>query len=215
MTSDDLGRTWKPTAGQPELHDQVSVAGAGARHVWVLAVQEESRLAQLFTTGDGGVAWQRQLLPTQVGGCTSLVLAVSSDQKLWLLCGDGLATAMQPKWLYASIDSGASWNLVSSADVAAESIGRLPISGHIFDSRGFAVTSPTTAFMALNRGTLYVTRDGGKNWNDVVTDQPVNLGDAAIGPLHFIDTAHGWLVSAGRVFRTTDGGITWQISTIN
>jgi photosystem II stability/assembly factor-like uncharacterized protein len=65
--------------------------------------------------------------------------------------------------------------------------------------------------MALNRGTLYVTHDGGQNWAAIGTDQPINLGDAPIGPLCFVDRAHGWLVAAGRVFRTVDGGVTWQI----
>ena len=43
--------------------------------------------------------------------------------------------------------------------------------------------------------------------DDAVTEQPINLRDAPVGPLYFIDAAHGWLVSAGQVFRTANGGV--------
>ncbi len=213
IASTDLGQTWQVISRLPMQYRGLMLVRANVQTAWILAWQEITREAQLVMTDDGGHSWQPESLPAYAGHCTSIFLARSSDKKLWLLCGDGLATAMQPKSLYASTDNGANWNLVANNDPTGESKsrGRIPISGHILDSRGFAVTSPTTAFMALNRGTLYVTHDGGQNWADVGTDQPINLGDAPIGPLYFIDAAHGWLVSAGRVFRTIDGGVTWQV----
>lgn len=213
VASNDLGRTWTVIGNLPTQYRRLLLVRADVQTAWILPGREMGREPQLFMTRDGGHSWQPESLPTDAGHCTSLNLARSSDKKLWLLCGDGLATAMQPKSLYASIDNEASWNLVANNDPTGESKpkGRIPIVGHILNSRQFVVTSSTTAFMALNRGTLYVTHDGGQNWDAVVTDQPINLGDAAIGPLCFIDRAHGWLVAAGRVFRTADGGVTWQI----
>lgn len=219
ISSNNLGRTWQmmgslPTQhGRSSLYDKLSLVRADVQTAWILTWQEMARESQLFMTQDGGRSWQPETLPAYAGRCISLILARSSDKKLWLLCGGGLATAMQLKSLYASTDNGASWDLVADNDPTGESKsrGRIPASGHMWDSRGFAVTSPTTAFMALNRGTLYVTHDGGQNWAAIGTDQPINLGDAPIGPLCFVDRAHGWLVAAGRVFRTVDGGVTWQI----
>ena len=211
IASTDLGQTWQVISRLPIQYSGLMLIRANVQTAWILAWQEMTREAQLVMTDNGGNSWQAQSLPPYAGRCISLVLA-RSDMKLWLWCGDGLATAMQPKQLYASFDNGANWNLVASSEPtdAPKTRGRIPTSGHIWDSRGFAVTSSTTAFMALNRSTLYVTHDGGQTWSYVGTDQPINLGDAPIGPLYFIDAAHGWLVSAGRVFRTANGGVTWQ-----
>lgn len=53
---------------------------------------------------------------------------------------------------------------------------------------------------------LYASKDGGKSW------QPLSLGTETItGPwaISFSDPQHGWVLTLGRIFRTSDGGKTW------
>jgi photosystem II stability/assembly factor-like uncharacterized protein len=59
--------------------------------------------------------------------------------------------------------------------------------------------------------------DGGSTWNEAISYAVANGGgDPAIGPVRFIDAQTGWVaVSPGRIFRTRDGGISWQFIEID
>lgn len=55
-------------------------------------------------------------------------------------------------------------------------------------------------------GTLYVSRDGGANWNPIAIDTT-----ATITSVHFSDDSHGTLqTAAGESWKTADAGKTWQ-----
>jgi photosystem II stability/assembly factor-like uncharacterized protein len=67
----------------------------------------------------------------------------------------------------------------------------------------------------LTDGKLLTTRDGGAHWRDVTPgpkEPPIEVSNA-----YFLDPAHGWTGTVGgfgtnavRIFRTVDGGTTWQ-----
>ncbi len=90
-----------------------------------------------------------------------------------------------------------------------------------------AKSQPITAMHFFNPDTgwvlssekLLMTRDGGAHWRDITPgppEPPIQLSTA-----HFLDPAHGWTGAVGgfgtqavRIFRTTDGGITWKSSQV-
>jgi photosystem II stability/assembly factor-like uncharacterized protein len=77
--------------------------------------------------------------------------------------------------------------------------------------RDAAVTSPSSAWLALGRGTLLHTADGGRSWREAIPYAKANPGDGGVGPIIFVDSQHGWLFSfPSLLFRTVDGGRHWQ-----
>jgi photosystem II stability/assembly factor-like uncharacterized protein len=54
--------------------------------------------------------------------------------------------------------------------------------------------------------------DGGRFWIPVAGLNQSE--DACANPSHvkFLDQSHGWAVSWDRLFKTTDGGVSWQIA---
>jgi photosystem II stability/assembly factor-like uncharacterized protein len=77
----------------------------------------------------------------------------------------------------------------------------------------------------VTRDSILITRDGGVSWAEVQNPchlvQP-NLGsDFYGGPLDFADATHGWIgctsrnagggTAAKTLYRTLDGGFTWQL----
>ena len=64
------------------------------------------------------------------------------------------------------------------------------------------------------------TNDGGATWHDVTPSGVTKLGFG--NPFYFLDSNHGWVVTAdssnpssGTLYRTQDGGSTWQSSAVN
>jgi photosystem II stability/assembly factor-like uncharacterized protein len=71
-----------------------------------------------------------------------------------------------------------------------------------------------TSFSGTNNGRVYKTTDGGNNW--VMQMSASNIGLRCVG---FSDSLHGWIGTLGRMgaltgspvmYRTTNGGITWD-----
>jgi photosystem II stability/assembly factor-like uncharacterized protein len=74
-----------------------------------------------------------------------------------------------------------------------------------------ALTTPSSAWLALGRGTLLHTSDGGRTWREAIPYARANPGDGGVGPVVFVDRRHGWLLSIPRLlFRTADGGDHWR-----
>jgi photosystem II stability/assembly factor-like uncharacterized protein len=90
---------------------------------------------------------------------------------------------------------------------------------HNFTIAGYlnnaAVTTQSDAWVALSRGTLMHTADGGHTWRLAIPYAIANPGDGGVGPVQFVDAQHGWLFSfPNLLFRTTDGGRHWQKVTL-
>ena len=216
--SADLGKTWKPAPNQPPLQGRtVQLVHPTPSDAWVLTVDSDNR-ASLFVTHDGGTNWQELPEPPETRCLDTRSLAMSTNRRLWMACGGGLATAMQPKALYTSTDGGTTW--VITADTPApgsgQSTGNLPLDGHLLNPSQFAVASPLDAFLALNRATLFATHDGGHTWEYAIPYDVANRADNGMGPVRFRDAKYGWMVAPPDwFFRTTDGGKTWERVTVN
>lgn len=78
----------------------------------------------------------------------------------------------------------------------------------------FATSENDVFITSFNTHSLYTTHNGGATWNSVLLDSNVEL---ALTDVYFTDSLNGWVVGneqisggRGRVYKTTDGGYTWQ-----
>ncbi|WP_437112743.1 WD40/YVTN/BNR-like repeat-containing protein [Streptomyces syringium] len=80
--------------------------------------------------------------------------------------------------------------------------------------RGLAAVSRSTAWVAGTKGTVLLTRDGGRRWRDV---SPPGAGALEFRDVEAFDGRRAVVLAIGegeasRVFRTEDGGATWTES---
>ena len=196
--STDQGLTWAPHPVQlPILGSLAQLVRLSATDAWVLG-------SGLAATHDGGTTWR--LLPTPPCGSYRRNFAGVGKGQLWIICGASPATVQQKKNIYRSQDGGQHWNVV--AESQPYGIANFPADGHV-DT--LVVTSPAHAWAVLQRATLVRTLNSGKTWDEAIPYDVANPGDAYYGPLTYVDDLHLWLAAQGRVFRTTDGGATWDV----
>ena len=78
---------------------------------------------------------------------------------------------------------------------------------------GLTAAAPDRLWMILADGWLSRSADGGRSWRQV--DLPYGqISDYGLGPLVFLDAAHGWVAGRSGLFRTTDGGEHWETITL-
>jgi photosystem II stability/assembly factor-like uncharacterized protein len=102
------------------------------------------------------------------------------------------------KWFYSSNDGGLTWNRWKE-----------PPSGGYLDD--LAVVSVQRSFIGLGRGTLLGTLDGGLSWRDEIDTRQANPADASGWRLLFLQQRYGWAALQNQIFRTQDGGETWEL----
>jgi photosystem II stability/assembly factor-like uncharacterized protein len=209
FVSNDGGSTWAKRSA-PMLRDDAgsstSLARVNATKGYAVAAvgvegdnPELAPYRHIAVTEDSGTTWRYQPDPCR----TSVVelLAATSEDDLWLVCGGQPATAMQAKEVYRSSDGGAHWTLRASTIIGDRDIGRISASGHV---NGLVAVSPSRAFLALGRATQFQTVDGGRTWTNSFPFGAVSGG----GPVNFVDPTHGWGTGEFHLYRTVDG-IRW------
>jgi photosystem II stability/assembly factor-like uncharacterized protein len=207
VSSADAGATWQPAIVPPAilggLGGSVGLIKAGPQDAWIVSVTGKGSAA-LIGTHDGGATWDDLTLPCS--GFEGLPAVAATDAAhLWLLCSGQPGAGNQAKWLYKSSDGGAQWRLVAeTAWLERAGLRNLPTGGY---ARQLVATSDQKAFMGLGRGQLWMTRDGGQEWD--CTGVP-NEGDVGILDIFFIDDDHGWAATRTAIWRTADGGDTWE-----
>lgn len=167
---------------------------------WILALDINQTSIALDGTTDGGSTWKPLAMPCpdpRFGADLTFVDATH----MWLVCAQDAGAGQQGKAVFTSSDGGASWH----------STAALALSGLVAN---IAAASVDRAFVALSHGGLMRTTDGGATWDEALPMDPANPVDAAVGPVHFVDPSHGWVVGQAAdgspvVWRTDDGGDTW------
>jgi photosystem II stability/assembly factor-like uncharacterized protein len=171
----------------------------------VLTTDGGASAPRLVATADGST-WTDVTVPCAADvGLVARLAAVDAGH-LWLACGGDLATIQQGKAVYSTSDGGANWS--AAADPG--------LSGHL---AGLGSPSASRAFLGLSRWSLLGTADTGASWADAV---PVDqVCESGFGVVRFVDPDHGWAAagnpacSVGTVWRTTDGGSTWQVAELS
>ena len=196
--------TW---LARPLPRSEVTFVRINPTHAYLIALLHPGRNAKqtLMRTVDGGATWTRLPDPCPPGSAPPM-LASFGFEHLWTLCAWGSSAGAESKTVYRSDDAGGSWRLVSASGV------RYPL--HNLTAAGYAVslalTSANSAWLALGRGTLLHTADGGQTWAPAIPYAQANPLDGGVGPVMFVDRLHGWLFSfPDLLFRTVDGGRHW------
>ncbi len=83
--------------------------------------------------------------------------------------------------------------------------------------QAISVVSPTVAWASGTGGTFVLTLNGGKTW---LTGKVVGADSLEFRDIQAVDAKTAYLLSAGngtrsRIYKTTDGGVNWQIQFIN
>ncbi|MCA1554643.1 MAG: hypothetical protein LC737_09725, partial [Chloroflexi bacterium] len=201
--SSDYGSTWQmKNAALPHTNVAQFVA-ADSRNVWLRYGQEHDQ--KLLVTHDQGLTWQRVMNPCDNWGAK--VAAVDSSH-VWAVCVGIPATIMQDKKVFVSANGGESWELRADTCYQTCKLKNIPSGGHVLD---VTAVSAQRAFVALGRGTLIGTSDGGRTWNDAIEFERGMGADSGIWRVTFLDERHGWAMGGFRkLFRTTDSGRYWD-----
>jgi photosystem II stability/assembly factor-like uncharacterized protein len=176
----------------------------------------------LWKTTDGGVSWNSIFDKQDVSSIGSIAIAPSNPDVLWV--GTGETFLIRPAHaigdgIYKSEDAGKTWN-----NMGLEKTGRI---GRVV----IHPTNPDIVYVAAlghthglqqERG-IYKTIDGGKNWKRILfIDENTGASDIEIDPKNPKNLLAGmWSIhintwglnsggSGGGVYRTKDGGETWD-----
>jgi photosystem II stability/assembly factor-like uncharacterized protein len=152
----------------------------------------------VLRTANGGAQWKDMTagLPPADLYCVNAVDSLHA----WVGTGAG--------GIYGTTDGGTTWNAQPYPGVQSPFIDAV----WFFDpKRGYALGDPGSG------GTFVVltTTDGGQTWAHCVSEPAAGTGEAGWNnSFWWTDTLHGWLgTNKARVWRTADGGRTWQAGT--
>ena len=204
------GKGWYQAQTQPEFPGRDSQLVTDGKSVWLLEQELPADLVHIQVSHDNGQSWDFIPVPDQYYG-TSFMLRVNPQGDLWLF-GRGVgATAMMDKYLYVSTDDGESWELRAKTGIIkdADTLHNLPATGFAPD---MSVVSPDHAFIAGGGWGWFIrTLDGGRTWDDFHSEENgSNRPTTDIGSVVFVDEMRGWALSQTVMYRTVDGGLTWE-----
>ncbi len=164
---------------------------------------------EIYATTDGGFTWTMRQTPCAYAGTSGQAISFLNQGQGALLCGGPPSAGEQPKTFYTTSDGGRDWTLVSAAQGGIASLSGLPLSGYV---HSMFFLSRDTGFIGLDRGGIYMTRDGGASWQ-AVFGLPLPTASGQAFSVGFSDSEHGWLVAGDGppLYTTADGGLTWQL----
>lgn len=209
LHSSNAGATWTTTvldfpAGDPQFLDGqngflLSRLGAGAGSEYIA----------LYQTADSGATWELRFSHEAGGADPSLPAGGQKTGFVFPVLNKGWVSGSVPindfVFLYRSTNSGEFWFLV---DVSMPD-GDI---GAMFESFPPAFFSSTEAILPLRvylptgspQTWFYQSVDGGETWTF--------LSGALPSANHFVfaDAQHWWLLGEFGLFRTRDGGASWE-----
>lgn len=185
-------------AGQRAEHDDSATAPVGQFGVlgpeaaWVLDGNG------LFTTADAGARWIKITPPVSDPLANVLSVTFSGPQDAWAIVLHPESSPVVS--LDRTSDGGHSWTAVS-----------LPGAGNSLSAGSISFANPADGFAAFSEyqqphALVFATTDGGAHWHQV------SAGAPAVGTgIEFTSASNGWgVMSSGRLYRTTDGGLRWS-----
>lgn len=216
----DGGRTWTHVL---PLSQRNAWTALDADRAWAASQSSDEKhiLVHRTTTGGKDRETAQIPLPDSLVGASPVSSSFADATHGWLMVEPMRTSHSHPGYLFATADGGKNWSLVAStADT-------LPVGGAIRLEPG----RPEEGWLSGNQvstvpADLYRTTDGGRTWEKQKLELPPNRlepGQIDYGlPMFGPDGTSGllaatWVPESGHVaayatllFRTTDGGATWQ-----
>ena len=184
-------------SGTPPL---TSVSTASRDVTWIIDYTQK----YVYRTTNGGKNWYKTAAlittdqPVTIEALNSTTAYIGTESKVAKNAG-----------LYRTVDGGQNWQLVYLPTGNSNKFWNWI---HFFDANnGIALcdqgTNPEEHFLIVK------TTNGGETWTPI-TNQPASSGSeyGMVNAVYFYDNLNGWFGTcySGRVFRTTDGGNTWN-----
>lgn len=178
----DGGLNWSTTGSNPNNFEYTAGLSFVNSSKGYATFRNYSNTYGLFKTNDGGISWQ------EVGSYQDFYNIQFLNEQL------GYANKLYPGRLYKTTDGGNNWTPVLE----------LP-SG---DIKSFHFLSPAKGVVAGTQGFLKMTLDSGRTWTSVNSTNFISDYFA----VRFFNDQVGFLTAEyNNIFRTTDGGNTWQL----
>ena len=192
-----------------------SIAVPNENTVWAFAVDANNFLNPVFEftrTTDGGDTWQTGIYDIDSTLLVGAAFALDS-LTLWL-CSTDLGNPVSGN-LYKTIDGGISW---THQNTAYNGFNEVPVAVHFFDENVGVTFGAQFNDDFDDQISIYTTTDGGNMWNKVLTPNipPQLSGEGMTDRLgNGIYSAFGnsiWFPTTfGRIFKSKDKGLTWEV----
>ncbi len=160
---------------------------------WVTGSQPQDAFIWFYRTRDGGFSWEHQVLEMPTAYETAQTSAYAphffeNGQGLLPVYLHGEKSAMV---FYRSVDGGENWDATQ-----------------VLPTRGkYAIFSAKEIIVWDGGETLFFSLDAGENWQSRITTwQPLDT----FRSLDFVSTTEGWGLTDDGLYRTEDGGKTWE-----
>lgn len=207
---EDGGRRFVRIGPSSPIGPEAGLLAVHGRSVYLLApppAYELSRVIPLWVSTNGGRSWRRRSAPCH-GQVTPDVLAAWSTSGLALACGGQPGAGFQDKTFYLSNDGGAHWRLAGTIPGPARLDGKS--AGYI---ASLAAADQDTWVLGEARGTLLITHDAGRSWQDATFTgrlRPVE----GWGYVNFNGPGHGvavpWTLNGSVLAFTSNAGRAWN-----
>ena len=216
LKSTDLGNNWDTT--WVGLADFVSNISFNNDTLGWLNTNNE-----IFKTIDGGINWTNQNI-LGINYYITDISAVADDELFGI-------TSRFSQQLIKSVNSGSSWELIDVEKEGDYQISFYDVNnGFLYGSdliktedggeswiecdSSFKSNIYDIEFVSLDNGLslgnegLFITEDGGQNWNKQFEPEGIYYTDP--GNIEMITEMLGWLITKTKIYKTTDGGYTWE-----
>jgi len=224
--STDGGAHWQ-SLGLP-LAAAINVYFLNTSEGWVESEDQKSGgVFDLFHTTDSGATWA---VSGRVSGASDLSLLngeliFTSSSSGWIVPGTSMISLDRPiDTLYRTVDGGATWKVVNIPAAVSASVPLLITQLRFFDEAHGVAVLRASVLDSSGRASQYVssTSDGGLNWSALVP-MPIGLSPGGglqgfnpsdqqvqAGLIDLIDSNHWIFSNFNPLFRTSDGGSTWE-----
>lgn len=204
LSSTNHGDTWTFEANEA-LPAATHVSTLRSNDLLFVAGTDDNGKVTLSRSPDGGATWAT--LASPCGEASETFMDADNSGTVWMACGGERGSGQQLKLIARSFDNGDSWTVTADSGLGSNQVGSIGTSGYL---AGLGVSAGDFAFVALDRGTLMSTLDGGVTWNSV----PGLPTEAFFADFFFLDIDHAFAAIAsgqpeGGIFRSSDGGLNW------
>ncbi len=204
----DGGATWhsQTIAGLENNYD-FGVAASDAGTVHVMGWNYKNGGGNIFRSVDGGITWQREAANAYTNAASFPDAIKFFNPEDGVIFGDPLNGYYE---IYTTGDGGNNWSRVPSTNIPAPLANEYG-TPYITDTYKNTIWTLTTVVNNMNHiisGRLLQSDDKGLTWYVRNSSMIMNGGD---GSLKFRNSSVGLFKNNGILYRTTDGGTTWNV----